>query len=205
MSNDRTCLVLDRHALVRVGVRGLLHGQYEVEEAADWREAKQLIASAGGFDVVVVELGGAATANGDPTGVGLIKAVRKAMPGAGIVALAHMAERHAANKALAAGAAAYVVQSSPAEALATAIDAAAESERFIDPAARANGTSSPLTPRQHEILQLLADGISTTQIAHRLRLSAETVRTHTKAMLARLSAKDRAHAVAIALRSGLIH
>ena len=90
----------------------------------------------------------------------------------------------------------------PAGELERAVDAAADSNRFVDPAA--NGKRSPLTRRQREVLQLLADGVSTDGVAHRLGLSAETVRTHTKATIRRLEARDRAHAVAIALRSGLI-
>ena len=61
--------------------------------------------------------------------------------------------------------------------------------------------ASALTRRQRQILQLYADGQSTARVAKRLGLSAETIRTHTKAILARLGARDRAHAVAIALRS----
>ena len=61
-----------------------------------------------------------------------------------------------------------------------------------------------LTRRQREILQLYADGNSTARVARNLGLSAETVRTHTKGILARLQARDRAHAVAIALRTSLI-
>ena len=61
-----------------------------------------------------------------------------------------------------------------------------------------------MTPRQREILQLFADGHATDEVARRLGLSAETVRTHAKASLPRLGARDRPHAVAIALRSGLI-
>ena len=63
---------------------------------------------------------------------------------------------------------------------------------------------SALTRRQRQILQLYADGQSTARVAKRLGLSAETIRTHTKAILSRLGARDRAHAVAIALRLSLI-
>ena len=78
-------------------------------------------------------------------------------------------------------------------------------EHFVDPAAtgRARGRPS-LTRRQRQILQLYADGHSTTRVAKRLGVSTETVRTHTKASLSRLGATDRAHAVAIAFRNSLI-
>ena len=71
------------------------------------------------------------------------------------------------------------------------------------PRARANGRRG-LTRRQREILQLYADGLSTDDVAGKLGLSTETIRSHTKGLLARLSARDRAHAVAIALRNSLI-
>jgi DNA-binding CsgD family transcriptional regulator len=85
------------------------------------------------------------------------------------------------------------------------VDAAADSERFVDPAAGERQRGHPgLTRRQRQILQLYADGQSTARVAKRLGLSAETIRTHTKGIFARLSARDRGHAVAIAMRLGLI-
>jgi DNA-binding NarL/FixJ family response regulator len=185
-----------------MGVRGLLGARYDVEEAADWRGALDALTETGAFDVAVVELDGRDRPKGEPGGASMIRAIRKAMPGTGIVAHARRAERHSLNEALEAGASAYVAKSSPAEALERAVDAAVDSNRFVDPAT--NGTGSPLTRRQREVLQLLADGVSTAGAAKRLGLSAETVRTHTKATIRRLQARDRAHAVAIALRSGLI-
>ena len=66
------------------------------------------------------------------------------------------------------------------------------------------GSRGKLTRRQREILQLLANGESTTVAARELDLSEETVKTHTKNALARLGASNRTHAVAIALRESLI-
>ena len=66
------------------------------------------------------------------------------------------------------------------------------------------GSRGKLTRRQREILQLLANGESTTVAARELDLSEETVKTHTKNALARLGARNRTHAVAIALRESLI-
>ena len=189
--------------MTRIGVRGLLESDFEIEEAADLREAIETHTATGSFDVAVVELD-TRPPNGEPAGPAMIKAIRRAMPRTGIVALARTPQRHAANEAMEAGASAYVAKSSSPEALLTAVEAAAESGSFIDPAACHKGTRATLTRRQRETLQLLADGHSTDQVARRLDLSAETVRTHTKATLARLGARDRAHAVAIALRTGQI-
>jgi DNA-binding NarL/FixJ family response regulator len=204
MSDERRCLVVDGHPLVRLGVRGLLSERFEVEEAANGADALQMITDFGEFDVANIDLGRPQHGeNGSPTGTAAVKALRKASPGLGIVAHGPRPERQAATEAMKAGATAYVAKSSPAEELNRAVDAAAESEPFIDPAAQNRGGGS-LTRRQRQILQLIADGHSTSVAAKRLGLSTETVRTHTKAVLARLDARDRAHAVAIGLRSSLI-
>ena len=185
-------------------MRGLLSERFEVEEAENGADALQMLTDFGEFDVAIIDLGRAQHGeNGVPTGTAAIKALRKASPGLGIVAHGPRPERQAATEAMKAGATAYVAKSSPAEELTRAVDAAAESEQFIDPAAE-NGGGNSLTRRQRQILQLIADGHSTSVAAKRLGLSTETVRTHTKAVLARLGARDRAHAVAIALRSTLI-
>jgi two-component system, NarL family, response regulator len=199
--------VIDGQPLVRLGVRELLAGHYDVEEAESHEEALDL-AKVEDFDVAIVDmraptrrsrrrLGGTAT----------IRALLKARPGLGIVAHGERAERDLANEAMRAGAKAYVVKSSASECLTEAVEAAAESETFIDPAvapARRGRRGPGLTKRQRQVLQLLADGQPTAQIAKRLGLSPETVKTHTRNLLARLKARDRAHAVAIALRNSLI-
>jgi DNA-binding NarL/FixJ family response regulator len=206
LNEDRRCLVIDAQPAVRLGVREALANRYEVEEAEDGGGALELLTSIGDFDVAVVDLGrGNGRRHDDLSGTGAIRALRKAQPNIGIVAHGPQAQQHAATEAIRAGATAYVVKSSPLEALSEAVDAAAESERFVDPAARERARSRPaLTRRQREILQLYADGHSTARVAKQLGLSAETIRTHTKATLARLGARDRAHAVAIGLRSSLI-
>jgi DNA-binding NarL/FixJ family response regulator len=205
VSEDRRCLVIDPHPTVRLGVREALADRYEVEEAEDGGGALELLTSIGDFDVAVVDLcRGNGSAPTELSGTGAIRALRKAQPGIGIVAHGPQAQQHAATEAMRAGATAYVVKSSPLEALSEAVDAAADAERFVDPAAHERRARGVLTRRQREILQLYADGQSTARVAKQLGLSAETIRTHTKAILARLSARDRAHAVAIGLRSSLI-
>lgn len=205
MNNDRRCLVIDPQPTVRLGVREALADRYEVEETETGSSALELLMSIGDFDVAIVDL---CRSNGsqadDLTGTAAIRALRKAQPSLGIVAHGAHSEHHAATEALKAGATAYVVKSSPVESLSDAVDAAADSEKFMDPATKGVRGRSVLTRRQRQILQHYADGHSTAQVARRLGLSAETVRTHTKAILARLRARDRAHAVALALRNSLI-
>ena len=187
-------------------MRRLLDDSFEIEEASDGRDALQMLTDFGEFDVAIIDVGrGPAPESDAPQGTATIRALRKASPGLGIVAHGSRPERHTAAEAMKAGASAYVAKSSPAEALTRAVDAAAEAETFVDPAAEnGHARGNSLTRRQREILQMIADGHSTSTTAKRLGLSAETVRTHTKAALARLGARDRAHAVAIGLRSSLI-
>lgn len=204
MNDDRRCLVIDTHPTVRLGVREALANRYEVEEADTGATGLELLRSIGDFDVAIVDLCRAGSTHLDDElfGAETIRALHKAQPTLGIVAHGAHPEQHAATEAIRAGATAYVIKSSPVESLSSAVDAAADSERFVDPATK--GGRPALTRRQREILQLYADGHSTTQVAKRLGLSAETIRTHTKAILARLKARDRAHAVAIGLRAALI-
>lgn len=203
MNDERRCLIIDRQPTTRLGVGRLLAHRYEVEEATDGGDGLELITSIGDFDVAIVELDSANGAD-SLTGLRAIKALRRARPGLGIVAHGPRPERHAATMAMDAGATAFVAKSSDPAELERAVDAAAEAETFVDPAARHRGSGRELTRRQRQILQLYANGLSTERAAHRLGVSTETVRTHTKAVLSRLEARDRTHAVAIGLRSSLI-
>jgi two-component system NarL family response regulator len=205
LSDDRRCLVIDGQPTLRLGVRDLLGDRYEVSEAEAGEDALEMVRMIEDFDVAIVDLRRTDADRDSLSGTATIRALRKACPALGIVAHGPRAERQTATEALRAGATAYVAKSSSPDALNRAVDAAADSERFVDPATE-NGKrkSAALTKRQREILQLLADGHNTRRIAKRLGLSAETIRTHTKAVLARLDARDRTHAVAIALRNSLI-
>ena len=125
-------------------------------------------------------------------------------PRSGIVAHGELPERHLASAAIQAGASAYVARTAGAEELRRRSTPPLAQESFVDPAVPPKGSRGKLTRRQREILQLLANGESTTVAARELDLSEETVKTHTKHALARLGAKNRTHAVAIALRECLI-
>jgi DNA-binding NarL/FixJ family response regulator len=103
-----------------------------------------------------------------------------------------------------AGATAYVARTASAEALREAVSAALTQKSFVDPAVPPKGSRGKLTQRQRQILQLMANGESTAAASRELGLSEETIKTHTKNVLARLEARNRTHAVAIALRESLI-
>jgi DNA-binding NarL/FixJ family response regulator len=200
-------LVIADQPVVRLGLCRLLDNGYDIEEAGSGEDGLQLLTGVGDFDIAIVDMRVTADhAPGSLSGAATIRALAKANPGLGIVGLGERPERHIAREAIAAGAMAYVARSSSTEEISKAVDAAATSEQFIDPATPASrrGSKRALTKRQREILQHFANGDSTAKVAKRLGLSSETVKTHTKQILSRLEARDRAHAVAIGLRNYLI-
>ena len=198
--------MIDGHPIVRLGVRRALEEDFEVHEASSREEAVDLVRDIGGFDVAIVDMrpGGGVDGNEPVAAHEAIRLMLKSEPGIGIVAHGERAQRHLASAALQAGASAYVARTASAEELRRAARAALDQERFVDPAVPPRGSRGMLTKRQREILQLLANGESTTVAARELDLSEETVKTHTKHALARLGARNRTHAVAIALRECLI-
>lgn len=186
-------------------MRETLGGSFEVQESDNRDEAVELVRDVGSIDVAIVDLRRASVYASDALdGNATIRALHRTAPGLGIVAHGERAERHIATAALQAGAMAYVSRTAAAGDLLQAARAALAHERFVDPAVPPRGSRGKLTRRQRQILQLLADGESTTFAARELSLSEETVKTHTKNAVARLSARNRTHAVAIALRESLI-
>ncbi len=197
--------MIDGHPLVRMGIRGAIEDGFVVHESSTRDEALDLVRDVGDFDVAIVDMRW--RGNGDSntvTGPDAIRMLQRSSPALGIVAHGELPERHLASAALQAGASAYVARTAGPAELRRAVDAAVEQERFVDPNVPPKGSRGTLTRRQREILQLLANGESTTVAARELDLGEETVKTHTKNAVARLGAKNRTHAVAIALRECLI-
>jgi DNA-binding NarL/FixJ family response regulator len=197
--------VIDGHPLVRLGIRGALEGRFVVHEAPTRVEALDLVRDVGDFDVAIVDMRRGGNGDGPSiSGPEAIRQLRRTTPGLGLVAHGDLPERHLANAAMQAGASAYVARTTGPAELRRAVEAAVEQESFVDPAVPPKGSRGKLTQRQRQILQLLANGESTTVAARQLDLSEETVKTHTKNALARLGARNRTHAVAIAVRECLI-
>ena len=118
-------------------------------------------------------------------------------------------ERSLLGRGLESGAKGYILKEAPHATLLRAIEKVAAGETFVDPGLMAefvSGKSSVdiLTPREREILQLLADGMSNVDVADKLFISQETVKSHVRHILAKLEADTRTHAVAIALREAMI-
>jgi DNA-binding NarL/FixJ family response regulator len=197
--------VIDGHPLVRRGSRETLSGGFVVHETTTREEGLDLVRDIGDFDVAIVDMRWRKNGEGDAiSGAEAIRMLHRSSAALGIVAHGELPERHLATAAIQAGASAYVSRTAGPDELRRAVEAAVAQESFIDPDVPPKGSRGKLTRRQREILQLLANGESTTVAARELDLSEETVKSHTKHTMARLGAKNRTHAVAIALRECLI-
>jgi DNA-binding NarL/FixJ family response regulator len=197
--------VIDGHPIVRLGIREAIEDAFVIHEAPTRDEAVDLVRDIGHFDVAIVDMRWRGNGDGNSLrGVEAIRVLRRSSPALGIVAHGELPERHLANAAIQAGACAYISRMAGPKALRRAVEAAIAQESFVDPDVPPKGSRGKLTRRQRQILQLIADGESTTVAARELDLSEETVKTHTKHALARLGAKNRTHAVAIAVRQCLI-
>ena len=198
------CLIVDEHPVVRQGIRALLERELPGAEVQDASSIAVALQASGAErpDVVVVD---PSHAGGNVEG--LVNELRKSLDSAIVVFTGNGGPRLLAD-ALKAGVKGYVRKDSPPEDLVRAIRAAHNGEFYVDPALSSTIVleegERTLTARQREILQMLADGLQTDAVAKRLGLSTETVRTHTKRILAKLHADTRTQAVAIAIRNGLI-
>jgi DNA-binding NarL/FixJ family response regulator len=198
------CLVVDDHPVVRQGIRALLERELDDVEVSTADTPDAAVRDAGGQspDVVVIDL---RRVSGEVQDT--ITSLQESL-GSPIVVFTADGGPRMLSEALKAGVKGYVRKDSPPEDLIRAIQAARSGEFYVDPALSSSllleEGERTLTARQREILQMLADGMHTEEVARQLGLSTETVRTHTKRILAKLQAGTRTQAVAIGIRSGLI-
>jgi DNA-binding NarL/FixJ family response regulator len=198
------CLIIDDHPVVRQGIKALLERELDSVIVSDAATPAAAIGAAreDSPDVVIVDPRGAGLEVGS-----LVQDLNREL-GSAIVVFTSNGGARLLSESLKAGVKGYVRKDSPPEDLVRAIRAAQSGEFYVDPALSSTIVleegDRTLTARQREILQMLADGMQTEAVAKRLGLSTETVRTHTKRILAKLHADTRTQAVAIAIRNGLI-
>jgi len=144
-------------------------------------------------------------------GVSAVKRIHQVAPSVQFVMFTGYGDKRLLSDAIAAGARGYVMKGSPPADLLRAIRTVADGKAFVDPSLSpallmndSSPTEQPLSEREREILQLLAEGFHTEEVARRIGLSVETVKSDTKRVIAKLQADTRTHAVAIALRQAII-
>jgi DNA-binding NarL/FixJ family response regulator len=214
MNGRRTLILADDHALVRAGIRALLAGLPNVEvvaEAGDGLAVLELVRRHP-VDAVLLDI----TLPG-LNGLEVARQISAMGGNTRILMLSMHAGPEYVARALAAGASGYLVKDAAFEELATALEVLWSGRRYlgkaIDPLMveqfLANQQAEQpelavLTPRQRQILQLIAEGYGTRDIAARLSLSIKTVETHRSQLMDRLRIYDVPGLVRLAIRQGLV-
>ena len=198
-------VVVDDHVALRRGMELLLRreGYHVVGTADDAEQAEQLILRRRP-DVALVDL-----ALPGENGAALTRRLLAHDPELRIILYTGSADEDELLDGLGAGAAGFALKSGDPNELKQAIRTVAEGGDYIDPRLtpllRSAGTGRKLlSPREREILELLAHGLSGEDAAKQLYLSSETVRTHVRNAMAKLDASTRVHAVALAMQRGEI-
>ncbi len=208
----------DDHALVRAGIRSLLaemDGVEVVAEAGEGHEALRLIAETKP-DVAFLDIGMPGM-----NGLEVAGRVKREHPATRVVILSMHATEEYVLQALRAGASGYLLKDAETAELELALRAVMKGETYLTPAVsrkviadymgRVEGKRSQdtgafgiLTPRQREVLQMIAEGLTTKDIARKLNLSVKTVETHRMQLMERLDIHDIAGLVRYAIRAGLV-
>jgi DNA-binding NarL/FixJ family response regulator len=202
----RLALIEDHQAL-RQGLELLLahQGCDVVGTAGDRRGGLELV-RATDPDVVVVDVG-----LGEDCGIDLTRQLVAEDPARRVVLYTGSADLEQLLDGLDSGARGYALKEGAPSELMEAIGSVAGGGTYIDPrlrpallSHRAAQPSPALSGREREILELLADGLTGEEVAERLVLSSETIKTHIRNAMHKLEARNRVHAIAIALRGGII-
>jgi DNA-binding NarL/FixJ family response regulator len=201
-------LLVDDHALIRQGLRRAFEATDDLEVVDEASSYAQALAVARQVEpqVCVVDVN-----LGDGSGIDLCKELRGILPEVGLVVLTMYDGDEHLFGALEAGASAFVLKSAPADEVASAVRQAAASPTAFTAndlagAMRRRMTTATvqLTPREHEILQLLGKGMSVAQVSGALFISQSTAKTHMSKLYEKLDASNRTQAVMAAVRLGLI-
>ena len=210
----KSILLADDHALIVSAMRMLverMEGVKVVAEAHSGREAVAL-ASRHQPDLVVMDISMA-----DLNGIDATAQIKEALPGTRVLILSSHSTGDFVRRAIRAGAEGYLLKGSLPSELAAAIAAILDGNTYLSPSIShhvmsglrdaGEGTGSPLdalTARQREVLQMIAEGKSTKEIAFALDLSVKTAETHRAAIMDRLGIHDLAGLVLFAARHGLV-
>jgi len=203
-------MLADDHALIRGGIRALLEKVPELQivaEASDGREAIRLIRQHRP-DVALIE-----SAMSGLNGFEVIALVKKECPAVHVIVLSTYADEECLRQVLDCGADGYLTMTASAAELELAIKTVANGQTYISSSAKglledlvrgSHETLKGLTPRQREVLKLIAEGKSTKEIAMTLKISVKTVETHRMLLTERLDIHHTAGLVRYALKAGLI-
>lgn len=212
MAEPITVVLVDDEPIVRQGLRTILESEDDIQvvgEAGDGAEALSVVRRLGPQVVCMdVRMPGVDGIRATELVLGLVEPPR-------VLVVTTFESDDYVFDALRAGAAGFLLKRSDADQVIAAVRSVATGDSLVYPeavrrlavrhAARTNGYSGPpLTPRETEVLLLIAQGLTNAEIAAQLVLGVETIRTHVGGILSKLGARDRTQAVVIAYSTGLV-
>ncbi len=205
-------LIADDHGIVRAGIRLLLERQGDVEVVADASDGVEAVeqALAARPDLCILDVGMPRM-----TGLQAAREIRSHIPSTHVLMLSMHDDEHYLFEALKAGASGYVLKREADQDLVGALRAVGRGEAFLTNAAErsiirqwmadgAEGPVVPLTPREEEVVKLIAEAHTNAQIAAVLHVSEKTVESHRANVLRKLGMRDRVELVRYAIRRGLV-
>jgi DNA-binding NarL/FixJ family response regulator len=201
-----TVLIADDHMLLREGIAAVIHGENDIAVVAEASNGCEAVERYREYrpDVTLMDL-----LMPQMDGLAAIEAIRAEFPEARIVILTTYRGDAQALRALKAGAAGYLLKSLIRTELLESIRSVHAGRRRIPPEIAAelaeHAADEALSDRELRVLTCVAAGNSNREVAEQLSVVEETVKAHMKNILSKLRAKDRTHAVTIALKRGIIH
>ena len=204
-------LIVDDHAVVREGLRTYLGLQDGIEIAGEAANGREAVAEAERLrpEVILMDL-----EMPELDGVGAMRELRRRGVECRVIVLTSFSDERRLLPAIQAGAAGYLLKDAEPREVVRAVRAAHEGETLLAPAVAARlveaiaepagAPAQRLTPREQEVLELIAAGLSNKLIARRLGIAEKTVKTHVGHVLAKLGVSDRTQAALYAVRTGLV-
>jgi DNA-binding NarL/FixJ family response regulator len=205
-------MIVDDHPVTREGLHAALDVEDGVEVVGEAASGEQAIENAGDLKPDVVFMDVRMPGMG---GIEAARAIRQASPDTKVILVTVDESRASISEAIQAGVSGYLLKDTSADELVNAARLAVEGKAVIHPqltrafieevqTAEKKGDAAALSRREKEILQKVAYGATTKEVAHDLGISPHTVKTHLERIFEKLGANDRAQAVAIAIRTGLV-
>lgn len=207
-------LLVDDHLLVRTGIKMVLQGIEGVDVVGEANDGREAVAQAAKLRprIVLMDI-----SMQNLNGLDATAQIRREQPETSVIILSMSADETHVAQALRAGASGYLLKDASPDELALALTAVEAGNMYLTPRVSkqvvegfvgrlGEGETSldALTPRQREILQLIAEGQGTKEIAFKLGLSVKTVETHRAQIMERLNIRDVPGLTRFAIRSGLV-
>jgi two-component system response regulator NreC len=210
-------LLTDDHTLFRQGLKQLLEAEYDMQVVGEAQEGAEAVAKAAALqpDLVLMDIGMPGLASFDA-----VRQIRKQRPETKVVFLSMYDDEDYLQQCLAAGGSGYLLKDSPADQLISAIREVRRGGKYLsprilsklvedfsvrDPAERFKPRLGTLTPREREVLKLLAEGLSVKEIAVQLHLSTKTVEAHKFNLMRKLDIHNKAQLVTYAIKRRIIN